>query len=178
MLPGPVVTPQASRGHPSSYHHPVSALGSRSPFLASPTSPTARPVRRQLCRAHRLPAPHHLASSPRGAARATWTRRHIAARSPPVPIGAGWGGAISVPMDFLPFVNLNLSTSICQPQFVNPNLSIFTPSARLAHDACGWHHSRCDDAAWPSGYAAVDRQYCVRPGHAAVPSLATPHTRR
>ena len=41
----------------------------------------------------------------------------------------------------------------------------------------GWHHSTCDDATWPSGYAAVDRQYCVRPGHAAVPSPATPHTR-
>src|SRR6266567_7831157 len=105
MLPGPVVTPQASYAHPSSYHHPVSALGSRSPFLASPTSPTARTVRRQLCRVHRRPAPHHPASSPRVAARARWTRRRISARIQPVPLGAGWGSAISAPMDFLPFVN-------------------------------------------------------------------------
>jgi hypothetical protein len=62
----------------------------------------------------------------------------------------------------------HLSTPICQ---------IFTPSTRPAHDESGWHHSTCDDATWPSGYAAVDRQYCVRPGHAAVPSPATPHTR-
>ena len=90
--------PQASRGHPSACHHPASALGSRSPFLASPTRPAARPVRRQLCRAHRRPAPPHPASSPRVAARARWTRRRIAARSPTVPLGAGWGWAISVPM--------------------------------------------------------------------------------
>src|SRR5215831_7953966 len=62
----------------------------------------------------------------------------------------------------------HLSTPICH---------IFTPSARPAHDASGWHHSTCDDATWPSGYAVVDRQYCVWPGHAAVPSPATPHTR-
>ena len=62
--------------------------------------------------------------------------------------------------------------------FVNPNLShFFTPSARPAHDASGWHHNTYDAAAWPSGYAGVGRQYCVRPGHAAVPSPATPHTR-
>ena len=63
--------------------------------------------------------------------------------------------------------------TICQPQFV----TFFTPSARPAHDASGLHHSRCDDAAWPPGYAAVGRQYCVRPGHAAAPSPATPYTR-
>src|SRR5215475_6815009 len=62
----------------------------------------------------------------------------------------------------------HLSTPICH---------IFTPSARPAHDESGWHHSMCDDATWPSGYAAVDRQCCVRPGHAAVPSPATPHRR-
>src|SRR5262249_13825493 len=43
--------------------------------------------------------PHHPASSPRVAARARWTRRRSSARSPPVPIGAGWGSAISVPTD-------------------------------------------------------------------------------
>src|SRR5262249_10099484 len=58
-----------------------------------------------------------------------------------------------------------------------PIRQIFTPSARPAHDEAGWHHSMCDDATWPSGYAAVDRQCCVRPGHAAVPSPATPHRR-
>src|SRR5215468_2810959 len=40
--------------------------------------------------------------------------------------------------------------------FVNPNLShFFTPSARPAHDASGWHHNTYDAAAWPSGYAGV-----------------------
>jgi pentapeptide repeat protein len=68
----------------------------------------------------------------------------------------------------LHWTSYHLSTPIGQ---------IFTPSARPAHDASGWHHSTCDDATWPSGYAAVDRQYCVRPGHAAVPSPATPHIR-
>src|SRR5215813_4220844 len=62
--------------------------------------------------------------------------------------------------------------------FVNPNVShFFTPSARPAHNESGLHHSMYDDATWPSGYAGVGRQYCVRPGHAAVPSPATPHTR-
>jgi len=62
--------------------------------------------------------------------------------------------------------------------FVNPNLShFFIPSARPAHNASGWHHNTYDDATWPSGYAGVGRQYCVRPGHAAVPSPATPHIR-
>src|SRR5216683_8359449 len=66
-------------------------------------------------------APSHLvarhpARSPRVAARARWTPRRTSAPIRPVPIGAGSGSAISVPMDFLPFVNF------------------FTPSARLAHD--------------------------------------------
>jgi hypothetical protein len=62
--------------------------------------------------------------------------------------------------------------------FVNPNLShFFTPSALPAHNESGWHHSTYDDVAWPSGYAGVGRQYCVRPGHAAVPSPAKLHTR-
>ena len=58
----------------------------------------------------------------------------------------------------------HLSTPICQ---------FFTLSARLAHDEFGLHHSRCDDAAWPQEYAAVGRQYCVKPGHGAAPLLAT-----
>src|SRR5262245_57021817 len=61
----------------------------------------------------------------------------------------------------------HLSIPICQ---------FFTPSARLAHDECGWHHSRCDDAAWPQEYAAVGRQYCVKPGHGAAPWLAMLYT--
>jgi hypothetical protein len=62
--------------------------------------------------------------------------------------------------DFLPFVNVK-----------------FVTSARPAHNESGWHHSTYDDAAWPSGYAGVGRQYCVKPGHGAVPLLATSYTR-
>jgi len=63
--------------------------------------------------------------------------------------------------------------TICQAEFV----TFFAPSIRPAYNEFGWHHSPYDDAAWPSGYAGVGRQYCVRPGHAAAPSPATPHTR-
>ena len=63
--------------------------------------------------------------------------------------------------------------TICQAEFV----TFFAPSTRPAHNEFGWHHSPYDDAAWPSGYAGVGRQYGVRPGHAAAPSPATPHTR-
>jgi ferrous iron uptake permease (iron-lead transporter) len=73
--------------------------------------------------------------------------------------GVFWGAE-----DFLPFVNPNLS-------------HFFTPSARPAHNESGLHHSTYDDATWPSGYEGVGRQYCVKPGHAAAPSPATPHTR-
>jgi len=163
MMHGPAVTPQTYRGYPSLSHHPASPPVSRSPFLASPTSPPARPVRRQPRRALRPPAHHHPAWPPREDGRARWTPRSISARIRTVRIRAGSGGAISVPMDFLPFVN--------------PNLSIFTPSARLAHDEFGWHHSPYDDAAWPQEYAAVGRQYCVKPGHGAAPLLATSSTR-
>src|SRR5262249_26465108 len=148
--------------------------------------------------------------APRVAARARWTRHRIFARSPPVPIGAGWGWAISVPMGIRTVAlggngtappvtatsrrpmaprcmasawrpkswcgrwarwrrtSYHLSTPICQ---------FFTPSALPAHNESGWHHSTYDDAAWPSGYAGVGRQYCVRPAHAAAPSPAKPHTR-
>src|SRR5215470_7855553 len=64
--------------------------------------------------------------------------------------------------------------TICQSEFV----TLFTPAALPAHDASGLHHSTYDDAAWPPGYGGVGCQYGVRPGHAAVPSPATPHTRR
>src|SRR4029453_10552370 len=79
---------------------------------------------------------------------------------------------ITVPLWAYPSHCRGLPT-ICQSEFV----TFFTPSARPAHNEFGWHHSVYDDAAWPSGYAGVGRQYCVRPGHAAAPSPATPHTR-
>src|SRR6266852_4400796 len=63
--------------------------------------------------------------------------------------------------------------TICQPSFVN----FFTPSARLAHDESGSHHSRYVHAAWPSGYATTGPQDFSKPGHGAAPSPATPHTR-
>ena len=62
--------------------------------------------------------------------------------------------------------------TICQAECV----TFFAPSTRPAYNEFGWHHSPYDDAAWPSGYAGVGHQYCVRPGHAAAPSPATPHT--
>jgi hypothetical protein len=77
----------------------------------------------------------------------------------------GWLGRGNLRANGLP--------TICQAEFV----TFFAPSPRAAHNAFGWHHSPYDDAAWPSGYAGVGRQYCVRPGHAAAPSPATPHTR-
>jgi hypothetical protein len=63
--------------------------------------------------------------------------------------------------------------TICQAECV----TFFAPSTRPAYNEFGWNHSPYDHAAWPSGYAGVGRQYCVRPGHAAAPSPATPHTR-
>ncbi len=70
-------------------------------------------------------------------------------------------------------ISANGLPTICQSEFV----TFFTPSALPAHNESGLHHSTYDDAAWPSGYVGVGRQYCVRPGHAAAPSPATPHTR-
>jgi len=163
MMPGQTSVPEGIRGHPSLCRHRASAPATRSRFLVSPARPPVPPVRRPTSTNPSNPVARHPASCPRAAARARWTRRRTSALIHTVPIGAGWGWAISVPMDFLPFVN--------------PNLSIFTPSARLAHDEFGLHHSRCDDAAWPQEYAAVGRQYCVKPGHGAVPLLATSYTR-
>jgi hypothetical protein len=76
----------------------------------------------------------------------------------------GWVGLGNLCANGLP--------TICQPPFV----TFFAPSALLVHNESGWHHSTYDDAAWPSGYAAVGHQYGVRLGHAAAPSPATPHT--
>src|SRR2546428_7831964 len=77
----------------------------------------------------------------------------------------GWVGLGNLSANGLP--------TICQPEFV----TFFAPSALPAYNESGWHHSTYDDAAWTLGYAGVGRQYCVRPGHAAAPSPATPHTR-
>ena len=77
----------------------------------------------------------------------------------------GWLGRGNIRANGLP--------TICQAEFV----TFFAPSTRPAYNEFGWHHSPYDDAAWPSGYAGVGRQYGVRPGHAAAPSPATPHTR-
>ncbi len=77
----------------------------------------------------------------------------------------GWVGLGNLRANGLP--------TICQPSFVN----FFTPSARLAHDESGSHHSRYVHAAWPSGYATTGPQDFSKPGHGAAPSPATPHTR-
>src|SRR5713101_7297231 len=77
----------------------------------------------------------------------------------------GWVGLGNLSANGLP--------TICQPSFVN----FFTPSARLAHDESGSHHSRYVHAAWPSGYATTGPQDFSKPGHGAAPSPATPHTR-
>src|SRR5215470_3458763 len=77
----------------------------------------------------------------------------------------GWLGLGHITSNGLP--------TICQAECV----TFFAPSTRPAYNEFGWHHSPYDHAAWPSGYAGVGRQYGVRPGHAAAPSPATPHTR-
>jgi hypothetical protein len=73
---------------------------------ASPTPPQPTP-----------PQLRHHASCLRAAARARWTRRRTSAPIRTVSIGVGWGWAISVPMDFLPFVTPHLSIfhPICTP---------------------------------------------------------------
>ncbi len=76
----------------------------------------------------------------------------------------GWLGLGNMRANGLP--------TICQAECV----TFFAPSALLVHNESGWHHSTYDDAAWPSGYAGVGHQYCVRPGHAAAPSPVKPHT--
>src|SRR5215831_1738405 len=76
----------------------------------------------------------------------------------------GWLGLGNISANGLP--------TICQAECV----TFFAPSALLVHNESGWHHSTYDDAAWPSGYAGVGHQYCVRPGHAAAPSPVKPHT--
>jgi hypothetical protein len=159
IMPGQTRVPEGIRSHPNLCRRRASVPATRSRFLASPASPSVPPVSRPTSPYPSHPVARHPVSCLRGDGRAKWTPRGISARIRTVPIGAGSGSATAVPMDFLPFVN--------------PHLSIFTPSARLAHDEFGLHHSRCDDAAWLQAYAAVGRQYCVKPGHGAAPLLAT-----
>src|SRR4029434_1443727 len=68
----------------------------------------------------------------------------------------GWLGLGNLRANGLP--------TICQPECV----TFFAPSALPAHNASGWHHSTYDDAAWPSEYAAVYPQRCVRLAHVVV----------
>ena len=107
------------------------------------------------------PPPHIVPT--RGRPRQVDTSRHFC----PHPDCAyqGWVGLGNISANGLP--------TICQPSFVN----FFTPSARLAHDESGSHHSRYVHAAWPSGYATTGPQDFSKPGHGAAPSPATPHTR-
>jgi hypothetical protein len=100
--------------------------------------------------------------STRGRRRQVNTSRHFCP-APACRYG-GWLGLGNIRANGLP--------TICQAEFV----TFFTPSALRAHNESGLHHNTYDDAAWPSGYAGVGRQYCVRPGHAAVPSPVTPYT--
>src|SRR6266851_2520360 len=113
MMPGPTSVPEGIRSHPSLCRRRASVPAPRSRFLASPVSPPVPPVSRPTRTHPNRPVARHPARSPRVAARARWTPRRTSAPSRPVPIGAGSGSAISVPMDFLPFVN--------------PHLSIFLP---------------------------------------------------
>src|SRR5713101_2008473 len=99
----------------------------------------------------------------RGRPRHVDTSRHFCPH-PDCPY-RGWVGWGNLSANGLP--------TICQPSFVN----FFTPSARLAHDESGSHHSRYVHAAWPSGYATTGPQDFSKPGHGAAPSPATPHTR-
>jgi len=107
-------------------------------------------------------APPPRITSTRGRKRQVDTSRHFCP-NPDCPY-RGWVGWGNLRANGLP--------TICQAECV----TFFAPSALLVHNESGWHHSTYDDAAWPSGYAGVGHQYCVRPGHAAAPSPATPHT--
>src|SRR6516165_2769413 len=117
--------------------------------------------------AQRPAAPPSSASPPitarRGRPRQVDTSQHFCPNATCASRGwVGWGN-----------LQANGLPTICQAECV----TFFAPSTRPAYNEFGWHHSPYDDAAWPSGYAGVGRQYCVRPGHAVAPSPATPHTR-
>jgi hypothetical protein len=78
--------------------HGHSAIVSTHPLQASPPSRPATPVSTPPLPARSPPQLRHLASCPRGGAAARLTPRCISARTRPVPIAAGWAGAISGPM--------------------------------------------------------------------------------
>ena len=105
MLPGLAKALRHSGDQWSPSCHRASAPATRSRFLASPASPPVPPVSRPTSMDPSRPVARHPARSPRVAARARWTPRGTSARIRIVRIRAGWGSAISAPMDFLPFVN-------------------------------------------------------------------------
>jgi len=109
-----------------------------------------------------LPAPPPPITSTRGRPRQVDTSQHFC----PNP-DCAYQGRVG-----LGNLSANGLPTICQAELV----TFFAPSPRPAYNEFGWRHSPYDHAAWPSEYAGVGRQYCVRPGHAAVPSPATPHT--
>src|SRR5215831_20949553 len=158
--------PAAARPRPPT---PVTPPRKRSMVPTPFPSPIHKPhcdLCAQAVASHRDPpcAPSPRRISTRGRRRQVDTSRHFCP-DPDCRYG-GWLGLGNIHANGLP--------TICQPEFV----TLFTPAALPVHDASGWHHSTYDDAAWPPGYGGVGRQYGVRPGHAAVPSPATPHTRR
>src|SRR5207245_11473054 len=104
MMPGQTSVPEGIRSHPNLCRRRASVPATRSRFLASPASPAVPPVRRPTSPYPSHPVARHPVSCLRGDGRAKWTPRGISARIRTVPIGAGSGSAISVPMDFLPFV--------------------------------------------------------------------------
>ena len=134
------------------------------PFPGLPRQPccTACEQAIETPRLQPSPPPLPTITSTRGRRRHVDTSRHFC--PDPACRSGGWLGLGHIPSNGLP--------TICQAEFV----TFFAPSALRAHNESGWHHNTYDDAAWPSGYAGVGRQYCVRPGHAAVPSPVTPYT--
>src|SRR6266487_1092399 len=100
---------------------------------------TACEQARETPRLQPPPPPLPTIPSTRGRRRHVDTSRHFC--PDPACRSGGWLGLGHITSNGLP--------TICQPQFVN----FLPPSARLAHDEFGWHHSRCDDAAWPQEYA-------------------------
>src|SRR2546422_10831083 len=83
--------------HARRHRRPHSASVSPPPLRASPTSHTAMPVSRIVPLAHTPRQPHHRALSWRADAAVRSTPQRLAAPIRPVPIGAGWAGAISAP---------------------------------------------------------------------------------
>ena len=160
--------PDAPRAIPQTPRRPAPLRRKRSPapnpfpgFIHKPLCDACDQGATARSKAPDVPPP--LVRFTRGRQRTVDTQAHFC----PAPHCSyhGWLGRGNLRSNGLP--------TICQAEFV----TFFAPSIRPAYNEFGWHHSPYDDAAWPSGYAGVGRQYCVRPGHAAAPSPATPHTR-